>query len=269
MVGSASPMSLTVRGRSNRRVAPASGAAEEEAQKRAEEAAADGSPPASTSAPTPTQETSGGAQYGSERSDALVAVIGKPDYIFLTSRFSGPWTDALTDEEARAEARWHRLEEAGFPDGIPTEESFREHYAQHHPGSPVPTWPGSTSGARSGRLPRAVIDRLGLAPLGTEAKPGEEVFYEPAIVTAGALITARDGTRWRVIDRGGQFDVELLPASEQPSQGSAAGHGEEAVQGTTPDRRVLSAVLGGLAGAVVGVIVVAISVSASRGSTSR
>lgn len=266
-------MSLTVRGRAASRVSPAAGPAEDEALKRAEEAAAAGSTPApaSTAGPTPipTPETSGGAQYGGDRADALVAVIGKPDYIFLTARFGGSWTDALSDEDARAEARWHRLEEAGFPDGIPGEESFRDHYAQHHPGSSVPAWPGSASGTRAGRLPRAVVERLGLIPLGAEAKPGEEAFYEPAIVSVGTSITARDGTRWRVIERGGVLDVELLPASEQPQPEAVIGRGGAAHPAAAGPSPAVGAMLGGLAGAIVGVVVVTISVWASPGNVSR
>lgn len=127
----------------------------------------------------------------------------KEDYAFVEERFSPSFTSGLTPDEVRAEADWHRREEAGFPTDRPSAELYAEHYRIRHPGVAVPPMP--PEGVRSGTLDPSTVVALGLIPLSRTAPAGEERYYEPALVHEGTIVTARDGGRYRVVYSDGKF----------------------------------------------------------------
>lgn len=243
-------------------VRPGAGAEEDAAKAAAEEAAATGAP-----------------GDGVAGTDPPAVADAKEAYIFLQERFGPPAFEGLTDEQVIAEADWHRREEAGFPTDRPTPALYAEHYRLHHPDVAVPPMPPPNT--RSGQLDYSSVIALGLIPLGQVAPPGEERFYEPALVTEGMPVTARNGAVYRVVYREGRFMVQSdgpsptgsptpgFTASPQPSGSpqatQAPGHQpvvrtDADVVKARRDGRIQGSVWGVLGGIALGVGVTALVV---------
>jgi len=135
--------------------------------------------------------------------------VTKRDIVLLEGLFGVAYASSLTPAQVIAEAEWHRREAAGFPEDPPSEALYREHYATAHPGMPVPAYP-ARGAPRTGRLSADSVRRLGLVPLGSSVGPSEQAYFEPAVVTEGEVVKARDGSWHRVV----WIDGSLVARSE-------------------------------------------------------
>lgn len=216
-------------------------------------------PPPGPATPDPTTAAQSVFEPEASPTPAPTSAPAAEDRVYLSARFGQAWADSLSDAEASSEARWHRLEQDGFPGGAPPAEEYAKHYASAHPGVRAPAMPGA--GVRTGRLKPAAVTRMGLTPLGTSPAQGDVARYEPALVSEGEVVVGADGRRWRVVvSEEGWFDVEPAPGDDLPQMTGRPESPPEPPAPPTPSGTGFAGVLLGVTagfvfGATVGALV--------------